>query len=193
MSKSTLTFSGSQDSTWVNRDLIEFRFYKHKKRGWHFMKSWSILQENKSDDSLFFIAWINILSELRGNVREKSKNSTGKHFHQAQLCPFTKNPSKSPCHCAVMAYWLAHLFFPFKLIKKPKNGLLPSFSLDFTWNRQIWSFYTEKWIFFKHLGTLLKLTKLHFRPQSPLVSGSINICRPARWDAWINLDHYVGF
>ena len=51
------------------------------------MKSWSILQENKSDDSLFFIAWINILSELRGNVREKSKNSTGKHFHQAQLCP----------------------------------------------------------------------------------------------------------
>ena len=143
-----------------------------------------------------FIAWINILSELRGNVREKSKNSTGKHFHQAQLCPvfhFHKNPSKSPCHCAVMAYWLAHLFFPFKLIKKPKNGLLPSFSLDFTWNRQIWLFYTEKWIFFKHLGTLLKLTKLHFRPQSPLVSGSINICRPARWDAWINLDHYVGF
>ena len=51
------------------------------------MKSWSILQENKSDDSLFFIASINILSELRGNVREKSKNSTGKHFHQAQLCP----------------------------------------------------------------------------------------------------------
>ena len=100
-------------------------------------------------------------------------------------------------HPITVLLWLclAHSipFFPFKLIKKPKNGLLPSFSLDFTWNRQIWLFYTEKWIFFKHLGTLLKLTKLHFRPQSPLVSGSINICRPARWDAWINLDHYVGF
>ena len=89
--------------------------------------------------------------------------------------------------------WLAHLFFPFKLIKKPKNGLLPSFSLDFTWNRQIWLFYTERWIFFKQLGTLLKSNKLYFRHQSPLVSGSMNICRPARRDPWINLEHYVGF
>ena len=35
------------------------------------------------------------------------------------------------------------------LIKKPKNGLLPTFSPDFTWNRQIWLFYAEKWIFFQ--------------------------------------------
>ena len=41
------------------------------------------------------------------------------------------------------------------LIKKSKNGLLPTFSPDFTWNRQIWLFYAEKWIFFKKLGTLL--------------------------------------
>ena len=47
------------------------------------------------------------------------------------------------------------LFFPPLLIKKPKNGLLPTFSPDFTWNRQIWLFYAEKWIFFKKLGTLL--------------------------------------
>ena len=47
------------------------------------------------------------------------------------------------------------------LIKKPKNGLLPTFSPDFTWNRQIWLFYAEKWIFFKKLGTLLKLS-VHF-------------------------------
>ena len=41
------------------------------------------------------------------------------------------------------------------LIKKPKNGLLPTFSPDLTWNRQIWLFYPEKWIFFKKFGTLL--------------------------------------
>jgi len=41
------------------------------------------------------------------------------------------------------------------LIKKPENDLLPTFSPDFTWNRQIWLFYAEKWIFFKNLGTLL--------------------------------------
>ena len=43
------------------------------------------------------------------------------------------------------------------LIKKPKNDLLPTFSPDFTWNRQIWLFYAEKWIFFKKLGTLLNI------------------------------------
>ena len=42
------------------------------------------------------------------------------------------------------------------LIKKPKNRLLPTFSPDFTLNRQIWLFYTEKWSFLKKLGTLLK-------------------------------------
>ena len=42
-----------------------------------------------------------------------------------------------------------------KLIKKPKNRLLPTFSPDFTLNRQIWLFYAEKWIFLKKLGTLL--------------------------------------
>ena len=42
-----------------------------------------------------------------------------------------------------------------RLIKKPKNGLLPNFSPDLTRNRQIWLFYPEKWIFFKKLGTLL--------------------------------------
>ena len=41
------------------------------------------------------------------------------------------------------------------LIKKPKNRLLPIFSLDVTLNRQIWLFYAEKWIFPKKLGTLL--------------------------------------
>ena len=173
MSKSTLTFSGSQDSTWVNRDLIEFRFYKHKKRGWHFLKSWSILQENKSDDSLFLLRELIFCQSWEETAEKRVKiqrENISTRRNYVLFFTFTKNLSKSPCHCAVMAYWLAHLFFPFKLIKKPKNGLLPSFSLDYTWNRQIWLFYTEKWIFFKHLGTLLKLTKLHFRPQSPLVS-----------------------
>ena len=41
------------------------------------------------------------------------------------------------------------------LIKKPKNGILPTFSPDLTWNRQIWLFYPEKWIFFKKFSTLL--------------------------------------
>ena len=35
------------------------------------------------------------------------------------------------------------------LIKKPKNGLLPTFSPDFTRNRQIWLFYADKWFFIK--------------------------------------------
>ena len=43
------------------------------------------------------------------------------------------------------------------LNQKPKNRLLPTFSPDFTLKRQIWLFYTEKWIFLKNLGTLLKL------------------------------------
>ena len=42
-----------------------------------------------------------------------------------------------------------------RLIKKPKNRLLPIFSPDFTLNRQIWLFYAEKWIFLKKLGALL--------------------------------------
>ena len=42
------------------------------------------------------------------------------------------------------------------LIKKPKNGLLPTFSPDFTWNRQIWLFYAEKWIFSKILVLCLR-------------------------------------
>ena len=42
------------------------------------------------------------------------------------------------------------------LIKKPKNRLLRTFSPDFTLNRQIWLFYTEKWIFLQKLGTLFK-------------------------------------
>ena len=42
-------------------------------------------------------------------------------------------------------------------------------------------------------NSLVLCLNLYFRPQSPLVSGSINICRPARRDPWINLDHYVGF
>ena len=41
------------------------------------------------------------------------------------------------------------------LIKKAKNHLLPTFSPDFTLNRQISLFYAEKWIFLKNLGTLL--------------------------------------
>ena len=41
------------------------------------------------------------------------------------------------------------------LIKKPKNHLLPTFSPDFTLNRQIWLFYAEKYIFLKKHGTLL--------------------------------------
>ena len=41
------------------------------------------------------------------------------------------------------------------LIKKTKNGLLPTFSPAFTWNRQIWLFYAKKWIFFRKLSTLL--------------------------------------
>ena len=43
------------------------------------------------------------------------------------------------------------------LIKKPKNHLLPTFSPDFTLNRQIGLFYAEKWIFLKKFGTLLNL------------------------------------
>ena len=79
VSKSTLTFSGSQDSAWVNRDLIEFRFYKHKKAGGIF---WNLEAFYKKTSAMthFFIASINNLLELWGNVLEKSKNSTGKHF-----------------------------------------------------------------------------------------------------------------
>ena len=47
-------------------------------------------------------------------------------------------------------------------IKKPKNGLLPTFSPDLTWNRQIWLFYPEKWIFFKKFGTLLNVVFCKF-------------------------------
>ena len=47
-----------------------------------------------------------------------------------------------------------HANYP--LIQKPTNRLLPTFSPDFTLNRQIWLFYAEKWIFLKKLnGTLL--------------------------------------
>ena len=55
------------------------------------------------------------------------------------------------------------------LIQKPRNGLLTPFSPDFTWNRQIWLFYAEKWIFFKKLGTLLKIF-LKFRKFQPRYS-----------------------
>ena len=41
------------------------------------------------------------------------------------------------------------------LIKQPKNRILPIFSPNFTFNGQIWLFYTEKWVFSKKLGTLL--------------------------------------
>ena len=48
------------------------------------------------------------------------------------------------------------------LIEKPKYRLLPTFSTDFTLNRQIWLFYAEKWIFPKKLGTLLNQQQLEY-------------------------------
>ena len=48
-------------------------------------------------------------------------------------------------------YQILFQLYQRSLIKNPKNGLLQTFSLDFTWNRQIWLFYAEKWIFSKSL------------------------------------------
>ena len=49
--------------------------------------------------------------------------------------------------------------------QKPKNRILPTFSPDFTLNRQIWLFYAEKEIFLKKLGTLLN----PFAPELPVL------------------------
>ena len=49
------------------------------------------------------------------------------------------------------------------LIRKPKNSLVPTFSPDFTRNRQIRLFYAEKWIFF-----LIKEEKKEAQPELSL-------------------------
>ena len=55
------------------------------------------------------------------------------------------------CHKFFLLVWI--------IVKKPKSRLLPTFSPDFTLNRQIWLFYAEKWIFLKSLVLCLKGTK----------------------------------